>query len=316
MKLFKITTTILVILAFLFLFGCEKDQNDSSNNMITEQIGEVETTYKEGDVKIEFPYYPGFQKNEKVISESYALMVRQELNKSYSKQTTYLKSAGNTVGVIKEGTCGSYQELYIHLDCEDSGAASSESGWNGDCWVNSAGNVILFFCVVDGAYFQATNVDYAVLNLSSNSWPSGVSKIRNFMDTENHSNINEVKQGGTGQTNGYNIGGINKLDNWYGETGVTNLNALLGYYYYPKILNSNPFPNLNISYGVFGNFSANKGTILVDNEDGAYSWVGISLWTNAQFSGLGTETYPTNGAVGVVKTDGNSNTTMYFSKVN
>ena len=223
MNIFKNVLKVTMGLALLFLFSCEKDQNDPSKNTLTEQIGEVETTYKEGDVKIEFPWYPGFQKNEKVVDADLALKVWQELGKSYSKQTTYLKSAGNTVGVIKDGTCGSYQELYIHIDCEDSGAASSESGWNGDCWVTSPRNVILYFCVVNVAYFQATNVNYAVLDLSSQAWPTGVSKIRNFMDTENKSNANACTQGGTMQASGYSIGGTNKLNYWYGNTGVTNL---------------------------------------------------------------------------------------------
>lgn len=318
MNIFKNGFKIAMSISLIFLLSCEKDQIDTNDKSLTEEIARVETRYKEGDIKIEIPWEPGFEKNEQITSPRYDLKIRQELEKSYSKQTTYLKSAGNTVGVIKNGSCGSYQELYIFMDCEDSGAASSETGWNGDCWVQpSARNVTLFFCVVDGAYFQRTNVDYAVLNLSSSAWPSGVSKIRNWMDNEDKGNINKITQGGTGQTNGTSIGGTNKYDNWYGETGVGS-NTMLGYYYYPKTTTTTAFPSLNgISYGVFGSFGTEKGQIFIDNEDGASSWVGVSLWTNAQFSGLGTETFTfdTDQTGGVVKVDHNSNTTMFFSKV-
>lgn len=314
MNLFKNVLKVTMVLAFLFLFGCEKDQISIDNNSLTEEINAVVTKYNDGgEDKIEFPWYPGFQKNEKVVDATLTLKVRQELDKCYSKQTTYLKSAGNTVGVIKDGTCGPYQELYIFMDCEDSGAKSSESGWNGDCWVNtnSSKNVYLFFCVVDNEYFQATNVNYAVLDLSAEAWPSGVSKIRNWMDNENKRNMNACTQGGTMQADGTSTGGTDKKNHWYGNTGVTD-NTMLGYYYYPSSSYTS-FPSLGgISYGVFGSFGATQGTIFVDNQDGASSWIGKQDWTGYN---LGPESFPSS-VPGIVSVDGNQNTTMNFSKVN
>lgn len=314
MKLFKNVLKVTLVLISFFLFSCEKEQISTDNNSLTKEINAVVTKYNDGgEDKIEFSWYPGFQKNENIINEALAIKVREELEKCYSKQTTYLKSAGNTVGVIKDGSCGSYQELYIHMDCEDSGGVSGKNGvWTGDSWVNSSKNVILFFCVVDGAYFQATDVDYAVLDLSSAGWPTGVSKIRNNMINESNRNINACTQGGTQTADGYSTGGINKKNYWYGDTGVTGTLTLLGLYYYPHTTSPTAFPSLNgIHYGVFGSFGASQGNIFVDNEDGAYSWVGISLWDG---NGLGAETYPGAGAVGVVRNEG-LNTRMYYSKV-
>ena len=57
---------------------------------------------------------------------------------------------------------------------------------------------------------------------------------------------------------------------------------------------------------------ADKGTIFLDNEDGASSWIGQQVWTG---SSLGPESYPSS-VPGIVSVDGNQNTTMYFSKVN
>jgi hypothetical protein len=159
-----------------------------------------------------------------------------------------------------------------------------------------------------------------VLDLSSAGWPAGVSKIKNLMINESHLNINACTEGGTyNKTTGINSGGTNKKNISYGETIVTD-GTVLTYYYYPKVSSSTSFPTLGgIHYGVFGSFgiSANQGNIFVDNEDGGNSWVGISLWTNGQFSDLGTEFYPIDSdqTGGVVKVDHNRNTTMYFSKV-
>lgn len=294
-------------LALLFLFSCEKDQVSNENNSLTDEINAVVTKYNDGDDKIEFPWYPGFQKNEEVSSASldHALKIRHELDKSCSKQTTYLKSAGNTVGVIKDGTCGSYKELMVFMDCEDSGAASSESGYNGDCGRDSNGNITLRFCVVNGAYFNRTNSNYAVLDLSAagSGWPTGVSKVQNWMYNENHRNRNACT-----------LEGVNNMNKVIGTTVVSSDGTLLGYYYYPSS-NYTSFPPLNISYGVFGSFGANQGTIFSDNEDGSSSWISLQKWST--FSGTGLEpnvSYPSS-IPNIVNVDGNSNTTMYFSKV-
>jgi hypothetical protein len=307
MNIFENALKITCVLALFFLYSCEKDENDTNSNTITKQIVALETTYKEGDAKIEFPWYPGFQKNERVLDEGLTLKVRNELEKSYSKQTTYLKSGMKNVGVIKDGSCGPYQELYIFMDCEDSGAASSQTGYHGDSYVNvnSSRNAYLYFCVVSWAFFQATNVDYAVLNLQDGNWPTGVSKITNVMINESNGNINRCT-----------LNGSDKKNTLIGETQVTSDLTYLGYYYYPKVSTSTPFPNLGINYGVFGSFGANQGTIFVDNEDGVGSWISLQKWS--LFSGTGLEpnvTYPSNIA-NIVAVDGNCNTTLYFSKVN
>lgn len=290
-----------MILTFVSFFGCEKEQFRTENNSLTDEIEAIETRYKEGDIKIETLWEPGCQKLEKVASISLIEKLIKELEKSYSKQTTYLKSGGNTVGVIKSGSCGSYKVLSIFMDSEDRRCASSSSGWIGDSRLDSHGNVTLDFCIVDGAYFEHTNVNYAVLDFSNASWPSGVSRIKNYMNNEDKGNINSIT-----------LDGVSIRDQWYGYTHA-DYNTHLGYYYYPKISTSTPFPNLGISYGVFGTFGANTGSIFVDNEDGAVSWANYEKW-----NGVGLDAFvQTNQIIaGIVKCDGNSNTTMYYSKVN
>ncbi len=307
MNIFKDAIKITMIITLLFLYSCQKDQNDSSNNTLTKETSEVVTKYKEGDIKLEFADNPDFLKIETSASESLKEKVRQELEKSYSKQTTYLKSGGNTVGVIKakDVSCGSYQQMYLHMDCEDSGNNSAKSGWIGDCDKNSAGNVILQFCIVNGAYFEATNYDYAVLNLTgASSWPYGVSRISAYIDNENSGNINQCKIDGS-----LNTGSLG--DCWF------SYDTRLSFYYYPHVSNSTPFPNLGFTYGVFGQFgnSTDQGYIYSDDEDTNnlssiikqdYDYLNYKLSNTIQSMPSGI----TNIISGV------NNTKFWFSKVN
>ncbi len=257
----------------------------------------IESRYKEGDIKIETLWELSCQKIEKIASLNLRETLRMRLEESYSKQTTYLKSNGNTVGVIKSGSCGSFKVLSIFMDCEDNRNKSSYSGWTGDSKIDSHGNITLDFCIVDGYYFERTNVDYAVLDFSNAAWPSGVSRIKNYMNNEDSGNINSIT-----------LDDVSIRGQKYGSTQV-DLNTMHGYYYYPKVSNSTPFPYLGIFYGVFGNFGATKGSIFVDNEDSGVSWTTIEEWNGV---GLNAPAQYLNGTPGIVVCDHNSNTTMYY----
>lgn len=257
MNIFKNVFKATLVLALLFLYSCEKDQNDSNNNMLTEEISKVETRYQEGDIKIENTLDPNFQKIETSAVESYKKKIIQALEDSYSKQTTYLKSAGNKVGVIKSGTCGSYQELMVFMDCEDgSNNISSVNEWVGDCGRDSNGNITLRFCVVNGAYFERTNSNYAVLNLTGlSSWPYGMGYIYRYFDNEDNNNANSFTLDGTPLWN-----------YWFGRCYLGS-NIGLGFYHYIANSSSPTYPNLGFSYGVFGQFGNSKGSIITDDED-------------------------------------------------
>lgn len=300
MKSFKKISQISVILVFISFLSCEKVQFGFENNSLSDEIEMIESRYKEGDIKIETLWEPGCEKFEKVASFSLKEKLRKQLEESYSKQTTYLKSNGNTVGVIKSGSCGSYKVLSIFMDCEDKRNKSSYSGWTGDSRLDSHGNITLDFCIVESVYFEATNVNYAVLDFSNTALPDGVSRIINWMNNENSGNINSIK-----------LGVVSIRDQWNGKTHAAE-NTHLGYYYYPKVSNYTPFPSLGINYGVFGNFGANKGSIFVDNEDSAISWTTFEKW-----NGVGLDAPIQDiGTPDIVTCDHNSNTTMYYSKIN
>lgn len=290
MRSFKFSFIIAMLITILALYSCEKEQIHTTQKTITDEISKVETIYQEGDIKIETS-----------ASESNKEKFRQELEKSFTKQTTYLKSSGNLVGVIRSGgNCGSYPQLYWHMDCEDGRNISSKTGWIGDCDVNSSGNVILNFCIVNGAFFQRTNVNYAVLNLyGTANWPYGVSRIWGYMDNENGNNKNSDSQ-----TSVHQLGNKGDCSFWD--------NTLLGMYYYPQQSMANPFPNLNISYGVFGQFGSYKGNILSDDEDSGND-SSVTIWDFDYSTGTLGSAYSTY--LPIIATIG-VNTRIFFSKAN
>jgi hypothetical protein len=84
-------TTIDQGITLFFLLSCKKDQNDSNNNTLTNEISKVETIYQEGAIKLENKLSPDSSKIETSADESYKEKIRQDLEKSFSKQITYLK---------------------------------------------------------------------------------------------------------------------------------------------------------------------------------------------------------------------------------
>lgn len=296
-----------MFIAVLFIYSCSKEKNDAETSSISSEIEKVVTFYKEGDVKIETPAQPGIPKIETQASDAYKNKIRKVLEDSYSKQTTYLKSGSNTVGVVKvkDQSCGQYAMLEWHMDCEDSGQQSERTGTLFSDWEkNSAGNIVMRFCVVNGAYFDRSANNFAVLNLYGNgSWPYDVDRIFATLDNEDSGNINNGKLGST-------IWPINTT-HWVGDCCFY-YDTRLSFYYYRSKSNPNPMPNLGITYGVFGQFGSFQERIYSDDQDTnngnelAYQTYNT---TNHNLNGL---TYPSTVA-GVINQW--TNTELFLSKV-
>lgn len=245
----------------LFIYSCSKEENDTPTTLISNEIEKVVTIYKEGDVKIEVSAQPGIPKIETQASEGYKDKIRKMLEESYSKQTTYLKSGGNLVGVIKSGSCGPYAVLKWFMDCEDSSQESSIGGTLfSDFSVNTAGNITMQFCAVNGAYFERSSSNYAVLNLIGNgSWPYDVDRIYATLDNEDNHNANSGSYGTTTWAKG--------TTHYLGDCRFYYDTSLSFYYYRSTTTNPKPMPNLSITYGVFGNIGSVKSRIYSDDED-------------------------------------------------
>jgi len=296
MKLIKVFLTFIFIITLFFLISCEKDQeNIETLNYLTEEIGKIETSYKEGDIKIE--NINDGNKIENDADFSLKDKIRNELEASYSKTHTFLKSGSNTVGVFKSGSCGSWPVLDIFMDCEDNNPQTSTSGWIGDSYRDGNKNVHFQFCVVNNAYFEHTNIDFAVVNLTANL-PWGVSRIARYFDNEDKNNTNSVTY------NGNRYSGLFG-DCWFGG------NTRLSFYYYPKTTYQRPFPSLGISYGVLGRFGSNQGSIYTDDEDkDNKNWCYLELFDNSSYSYI--KAY--SGDIANIM-DVGRNTRLYLSKV-
>jgi hypothetical protein len=298
-------TAILFVscLALLFLLGCQKEDQVEINqtdevNSITDDIQKIETRYQEGSIKYEGPGVQGDPKIETDLPQNIKEKIRFELEKSFSKQNAYVKNSGNLVAVFKNGTCGSYPELQINMDEEDTNAGSYYNEWTGDSYVTvSDYNVVLNLCVVDNVYFERTTNDYAILNLSS-TIPEGVSRIVRFFDNEDTNNGNFTLLNGS------------SYSGWYGDCQFEG-NTRLSFFYYPSST-FNAFPNLGISYGVLGRFgeSEDKGFIFCDDEDSRNgNWCWKDLWNGS---------YWTSGYSGNITNimDVGGNTKLWLSRVN
>lgn len=265
----KHSLLITLLLTLFCLSNCEKDKlNFSDDITLTESINKIETSYKEGDIKIE-----NIITDNKVETEadfSLKEKIRLELDRSYSKNQTYLKSSNNLVGVFKYGSCGSWGELKVFMDCEDHNSQSKSIGTTGQSYADYNGNVHLNYCVVPATYFQHSDVSYAVLNLTSDL-PWGVSRIRRYFDNEDNNNTNSATYNGV------------EYSGWAGNCYFGS-NTLLSFYYYPETTTFSHPPSLGIMYGVLGHFGLANGYIYCDDEDnGNENWCYVDLFIDSKY---------------------------------
>lgn len=258
---------LFTMLAIFSLISCQEQELDIQEPVsITDELEKVETIFKDGDIKIENDLSE--EKIETIASPELSAKLERELMKSYTKQKTSLKtSAFGYVGVLKDGTCGGYEELTLFMDCEDRRPASKEHGWIGDSDVDRNKNVTLKFCFVPNS-FKRTNYDFAVLNVTS-TVPYGVSSITRHFDNEDGGNANKLFKNNIDlrkHSYFYQIGG-----NYFYK------NTILSFLYYPRVNRSNPPSSLGFPYGVLGQFGDSRGYIITDDEDrGNVNWCNLS----------------------------------------
>lgn len=295
-KKLKILVFALIMFSVVPL-GCKKVNQSNLNDeaLLSDEIQKIETIYKQGDIK-----YEGFVEGGNIetnASQAYKDKIKMELEKSYSKQVSYLKNGGNLVAVFKDGTCGNYAELWVSMDAEDSSPASYYQGYTGDSYVSTPYyNVLLDFCVVDNAYFERTDVDYAILTLTT-ALPVGVSRICRYLDNEDTGNGNLTTYDGS------------TFSGWFGDCWFGG-NTRLSFFYYPSS-SYQSLPSLGIDYGVLGHFGedgTDNGFIYIDDENTRNAdWCYRNLWNGSGW---------TSGYIGNTTNimDVGSNTKFYISK--
>lgn len=290
-----------ILLSFTIFCSCQNDiDNEMTPLTLTSEITKTETVLQQGEIKNE-----NNQTGEKIETELRADLKEKmilELDSKISKQQTFLRNAGRTVGVFKNGTCGKYPVLHVAMDCEDSRPKSKTINWVGDSHVDKNKNINLLFCVVDGAYFnRIQNHKYGILKLNNDqtTTSSGVHILKKYFDNEDSSNWQWTKLNDQ-------VISDSKKPFAYGDCFFHN-NTLLAFYYFENDYQSknNDFPNLGISYGVLGKINGKEnGEIFSDDEDGA----------NGNYTLVG-DKFVTGNYYNLVANDKNNNSTLFVSKV-
>lgn len=167
------------------------------------------------------------------------------------------------VGVIKgPAGCGSMPEYDVFFDNEDSRNANNRGGWIGA--TESGGNTLLRLCGVDGRNFEtaaAAGAGFAVVALA-NTCPAGFTRFDRYHDNEDNrpASWDTAPSGSPTDT--------------VGSAKDTNMAFCVATGSNTGVANS-AFPNLGVSYGVFGgrtvwlsSWALDRGYIFLDDEDG------------------------------------------------
>lgn len=198
------------------------------------------------------------------------MMNRDAIAKEKVMRAVYSES--NLVAVFKVGSCGSYKELEILVDCEDRRGKSNTGGNVGDTYVDGNENVHLQFCLVEANRYYPGGV------LLINRTPSCPYNLENIVvrghDTEDSNEQNIA----SGTHSSYNDN--NELSQWLTQVG-RNVNLAWGFpkgdpLYYPV------GPVSGIKYGLLSGLGASTGTIFFDDEDSSNKNF-LQLWHRNTF---------------------------------
>lgn len=240
--------------------SCIKDDIPENNEIELQELTAVyESSENEGKIDEgggEGPKIETFA-DTSVIQESVNNYLTELLNNpSTAKQKITRSAAGfeDVIGVFKVGTCGSYRELEIKMDCEDHKSVSRIIGDVGSSYVDGSGNVSFRFCLTEaGRYY------YGGVLLIDNIGYSGIVLVRHH-DTEDSSPANYY------MLNNNN----NKLEDLSGHfTKISKSDITLGwgFQFENDHWGSGQGP---VSLGKYGTLVSNKkstGSIIVDDED-------------------------------------------------
>jgi hypothetical protein len=255
----KTLTAIQILLVTCIFYSCQKENVTQKD--YKQETDKIETSIASGVTKDE-SYITHFPKQETEAPTELKQKIMTAMSNSYSKTNAIPAANTEIFGVFKDGSCGSYRELDITMDCEDNNPASATHGYTGATVVNN-GDIKYRFCLVNDRknFPQISSGKYAVLSLDRRQATNGIniSFDRGF-DNEDHNNQNAVSLDGEKQALPFNsFAGVN-------ISGNSGLSFLL------ILRNANAAARPPIlagvtSYGVLGNFGPQKGYIFSDDED-------------------------------------------------
>lgn len=175
---------------------------------------------------------------------------------------------GSLVGVFKVGSCGTYKEIEIIMDCEDTRGGSSTTGDVGSTYTDKNQNVHFHFCLTEANRFYPGGV-LLIDNINYNSLYTGfpMDIIVRHHDTEDKNSSN----GYFSTHPQYNT--LESISN--GLTTINSSGAILawgfphmGEFIYPSV--PAPYPVVGpsgIEYGLIVKQPSSTGIIYCDDED-------------------------------------------------
>jgi hypothetical protein len=255
----NIQSAIQILVLTGIFYSCQKENVTQSD--YKQETDKIETSMASGVTKDD-SYLTHFPKEETDASKELKEKIVTALNTSYSK-TNALSAANNEIfGVFKDGSCGSYRELDIKMDCEDNNSASATKGYTGTTVVNN-GDIYYQFCLVnDRKNFPHISAGrYALLSLDKRQPTNGTNiSFERYFDNEDHDNQNTVLLDGNQQALPYDsFPGVNISEN-------SSLSFLLLLKDSSGPAKPPVLPGVS-SYGVIGSFGEQKGYIFSDDED-------------------------------------------------
>jgi len=181
-----------------------------------------------------------------------------------------LATGWNTVGVIMEADgCGIYPRYDVFFDNEDSFNANKRGGWIGGILSNR--NTQMPFCAINSDTFLPAiqaGAKFALLNIGGGVCPPGTVKFDRFHNNETNRPMSwdSMPPGSYTKT-------VLPLDPNVHQKN-TNMSFCVAKGFTPNAVTNGHFPNLGISYGVFGGHEGNpawalsSGWIHMDDQDG------------------------------------------------
>lgn len=192
------------------------------------------------------------------------LMNRQSVAKERVMRTAYATTT-DVVGIFKVGSCGTYKELTLEIDAEDTKQHSFIDGSVGDTYLTSNGNVRFVFCLTEANRYYPGGV-FLLNHINYTQFGNRMDVYARYHDCDDKHTDNKV---------------INSTDSRYnhisklGGYTVVNANATLAWAYppYPRPQWGPSFgvgPQRSMKYGLLAAGSGSvtrKGRIHVDDED-------------------------------------------------
>lgn len=278
------------LMAIVVLIGCTDQSKElslaSNTNDVTSSIDKLEYSYVDGNSKIETDSTDSTVKKEFQAPSRYLATIKhlsEDRNGSKKSVMAVSSLVGTRVGVIADyvTSTGGYDVLEIHMDCEDSNPNNVKSGWIGANTVDK--NVTLKLCLVPKSLFSSYKyAQYAVLSLDYGYQ----NMIERKFDNEDSGTQNWTNLNGTRLSS-------DAIYNQLGNGIQQDINTTLCFLVYDQNTETGmeSFPDLGISYGVFGSTAENrsKGYIITDDEDSNnanqcwYNWNNLSNPENSSW---------------------------------